>query len=191
MATSWFRSLRLDAPVPEVTLVSAPQLMWYFPDGYCLPRVRQAVNISVSRCENEPARKRRKKTSAFGLGLGILHSDCLHPCSSAVADLGFFSGSCHSSNSTNKILALQGYSSSADCAPNMARPDQRVPGTEILKMSHWPPSSTAALLSSGAHGWSLQEHQAHMARCQSQEIPREIKSTSLTTSLPNRPEMCN
>lgn len=74
MGTSWFRSLRLDAPVPEVTLVSAPQLMWYFPDGYCLPRVRQAVNISVSRCENEPARKRRKKTSAFELGLGILHS---------------------------------------------------------------------------------------------------------------------
>ncbi|KAI4541109.1 hypothetical protein MG293_008251, partial [Ovis ammon polii] len=36
---------------------------------------------------------------------------------SAVADSGFFSGSCHSSNSANKILALQEYSSSADCAP--------------------------------------------------------------------------
>lgn len=117
MGTSWFRSLRLEAPVPEVTLVSAPQVMWYLPDSYSLPKVRQAVNISVSRCENEPARKRRKKKSAFGLGLGILHPDCLHPCSSAVADSGFFSGSCHSSNSANKILALQGYSSSADCAP--------------------------------------------------------------------------
>lgn len=163
MGTSWFPSFGLDAPVPEVTLVSAPQLMWCLPDGYSLPRVRQAVNISVSRCENEPARKRRKKKSAFGLGLGILHSDCPHPCSSAVADSGFFSGSCHSSNSANKILALQGYSSSADCAPKMARPDQGFPGTEILKMSltglHLPPSLSSpqepvagVYRTPGAHG---------------------------------------
>lgn len=129
--------------------------------------------------------------------LGISRSDRPQPCGSAVAGQGQSSGDCSSSGPESRVLALGG---AAPSLPVLSSPPngRGTPRYGALTMvcrqlsssrstrqrrpsSHREPRSRSG----------LQKHQAQMECRQLQEILREIKSTSLTTSLPNRPEMCN
>ena len=59
--------------------------------------------------------KKKERKVCSWIGLGISHSDCPHPCSSAVAESGYSSGSCSSSGLANKIPPCWGCSSSTVC----------------------------------------------------------------------------
>jgi hypothetical protein len=128
-------------------------------------------------------RTRSGEGSLLWTGLGVQHSDCLHPCGSAIADPYY----CPKQNPSSVWVHLPSL--------HLLSPPQNDLACLGLPDAFASPQLSAAGLlparSPGALSSGPQEGQAQLECCQLQETPGEIKSTSLTTSLPNRPRMCN